>query len=414
MVIKNFLARLSAIFRKKSSSVAETIVGSELEQANTGELKEVTLDKKHDDVSRETLSNTGPEEAPGIETRSELSDGMAEHSNEPVPLEAPFGTIGVEAVYDDADAAAEGSSAEAALDNTSPVDELREASLRMVLLEDTSAEACDMAALDEENNEAARKPLILDSRVLVVINQKGGVGKTTTAINLSAALAEMGQRVLLVDADPQGNAGSGLGIDRNKLGCCLYDLLLGTLSLADVRVETMIQGLDVVPATVNLAGAEVELVVIDNREYRLGEVLKDAVNSYDFVIIDCPPSLGLLTINALAIADEAVIPVQCEFFALEGLSQLYSTLGMIRKELNPRLRQQHILINMYDGRVKLHQQIRAEIEKFFQADLFKTEIPRSGRLSEAPSFGQPIMEYDKSGRLSDIYRRLAEEVVGFE
>ncbi len=411
VVIKNFLVRLSAIFQKRSSSAGETGVVSELEQANIAEINEASADEKQDNVSRETLESAGSEDISGAEKRSELINGVAEHGDEPVSLETRPGTIDEET--DHGDEGIEESSPETRPESLLLTEDVGEASLPAVHVEDNSAEACSIERALNENDDA-RKPIILDSRIMVVINQKGGVGKTTTAINLSAALAERGQRVLLVDADPQGNAGSGLGIDRNKLEYCLYDLLSGTLSLAEVKVETMIEGLDVVPATVNLAGAEIELVAVDNREYRLGKVLKNAVNSYDFVIIDCPPSLGLLTINALAIADEAVIPVQCEFFALEGLSQLYSTLDLIRKELNPRLRQQRILINMYDGRVKLHQQIRAEIESFFRADLFKTEIPRSVRLSEAPSFGQPIMKYDKNGRLSDIYSRLAEEVVSFE
>ncbi|MDD3926144.1 MAG: AAA family ATPase [bacterium] len=408
--IKRFLERLSAIFQKKSPAAGEAVVCPESVGADPCVCPTDGPPDNTTDVSRETSENADLKELAAPKALEELFDDVVTDDGMPV-----FSEMQPDAAAEDSECNsgdAEESSTAAEPDEDSGADDIDTL---------TSSYPADTPVTSAPVDEAVppSEP-VAGCRILVVINQKGGVGKTTTAINLSAALAASGKRVLLVDADPQGNAGSGLGIDRNKLGCCLYDLLIGTLPLAEVLVETMIPGLDVVPATVNLAGAEVELVTIDNREYRLGAALKDTVrdgfetHSYDFIIIDCPPSLGLLTINALAVAGEVIIPVQCEFFALEGLSQLYSTLDLVRKELNPRLTRQHILINMYDGRIKLHQQVRAEIEKFFHADLLRTEIPRSVRLSEAPSFGQPIMEYDKNGWLSDIYRRLAEEVVDFE
>jgi len=408
--IKRFLERLSAIFQKKSPAAGEAIACPESVGADPCVCPTDGPADNTTDVSRETSENADLKELADTEAPEGLSDDAVTDDSMPVFSETqPDAAEGPDCDGGDV----EEPSAATEPDEAPNIDDNN-------TLPDDGPEDIPVIADPVEAPVLPHETVIPGCRILVVINQKGGVGKTTTAINLSAALAASGKRVLLVDADPQGNAGSGLGIDRNKLGCCLYDLLIGTLPLAEVLVETMIPRLDVVPATVNLAGAEVELVTIDNREYRLEAALKDTLmggletRPYDFVIIDCPPSLGLLTINALAVAGEVIIPVQCEFFALEGLSQLYSTLDLVRKELNPRLTRQHILINMYDGRIKLHQQVRAEIEKFFQADLLKTEIPRSVRLSEAPSFGQPIMEYDKNGWLSDIYRRLAEEVVDFE
>lgn len=251
-------------------------------------------------------------------------------------------------------------------------------------------------------------------RVITVANQKGGVGKTTTAVNLAACLALMGQKVLLVDIDPQGNATSGLGIERESLEACIYSVLLGGLTLELVKVPTAIGGLELVPSTVNLAGAEVELVGVEGRELLLRKALEGIRDRYGFVVIDCPPSLGLLTINGLAAADGVLVPVQCEYYALEGLGQLMRTIDLVRQRLNPGLQLEGVLLTMFDGRTNLAIQVVEEVKRFFRNKVYRAIVPRNVRLSEAPSHGKPVVLYDARCRGAEVYRELAREVMGLE
>ncbi len=244
--------------------------------------------------------------------------------------------------------------------------------------------------------------------VIALANQKGGVGKTTTAINLGAALAKLGQRVLIFDFDPQANSSAGLGIRTD--GASTYDVVVGTAHAQEVAVPTSVDGLMLVPATPALAGAEVELVPMMAREFRLKRALEDVRKSYAYVLIDCPPSLGLLTVNALTAADEVIVPVQCEYLALEGLSQLTGTLDLVRRNLNSQLRLRGLVLTMFDARTNLSQQVADEVRAHF-SNTFKTIIPRSVRLSEAPSHGLPIGQYDPSSRASRAYDDLASEVI---
>jgi chromosome partitioning protein len=246
-----------------------------------------------------------------------------------------------------------------------------------------------------------------------VVNQKGGVGKTTTAVNLAAAFAARGRRVLLIDCDPQGNATSGLGIDRSKLDACIYDVLLGEQPMGNVKLRTQIDCLDLVPATLNLAGAEVELVSAISRENRLRSAISsfDGHGEYDFIIVDAPPSLGLITINTLTAAPNALIPIQCEYYALEGISQLMSTIELVRAHLNPMLHVEKVILTMHDRRIKLSSQVVEEVRDYFGDKVAKTVIPRNVRLSEAPSHGLPINLYDPDCRGAQSYGALAEELL---
>lgn len=249
------------------------------------------------------------------------------------------------------------------------------------------------------------------TKVIAVLNQKGGVGKSTTTINLGAALGELGKQVLLIDLDPQGNTSSGLGIEKNQLDHCIYDVLLGESALTDVIVPDVCEGLDIAPATINLAGAEVELVSEMARENRLKEAIGAVRGKYDYVFIDCPPSLGLLTVNALVAADKLLIPIQCEFYALEGVTKLLDSMKRVKTYLNPTLDIFGVLLTMYDGRTTLSKQVASEVRAFFKKDVFDVVIPRSVKVSEAPSFGQPITQYDPTGKGSEAYQALAKEVI---
>lgn len=249
------------------------------------------------------------------------------------------------------------------------------------------------------------------AKVLAMANQKGGVGKTTTAINLSAALAARGYETLLIDVDPQGNATVGLGIDRGSVTTCVYDVLLKSATLEQATRPTDVARLQIVPATLNLAGAEIELVSALSREMRLRAAIEPRREAYDYVVIDCPPSLGLLTLNALAAADALIVPVQAEYLALEGLGQLTHVVDLVRTHLNPGLRIAGVLVTMFDGRTNLATQVVDEVERFFPGLVYATRIPRTVRLSEAPSFGRSIESFDPKGKGAAAYGALAEEVL---
>lgn len=249
------------------------------------------------------------------------------------------------------------------------------------------------------------------SRVVAIANQKGGVGKTTTAVNLSACLGEMGRTVLVVDNDPQGNATSGLGIDKNSVELSLYDCLVGSAEPSRVLRATPYQGVWLLPSSIHLAGAEVEMVNAPERESLLRKVISRIRPNYDFVFIDCPPSLGLLTVNALVAADSVLIPIQCEYYALEGLTQLLNTIKLVRSRLNSNLELEGVLLTMFDGRTNLSMQVADEVKKYFREKVYRTIIPRNVRLSEAPSYGKPISVYDPRSKGAEVYRELAEEVV---
>lgn len=246
----------------------------------------------------------------------------------------------------------------------------------------------------------------------VVVNQKGGVGKTTTAVNVAAAIALADRRVLLVDVDPQGNATSGVGIEKSKLPSSIYQVLVDDLPVEEVVVRTSIQGLDIVPSTLDLAGAEIELMTRISREQVLKHALERLKDRYDYIFVDTPPSLGLLTINCLTACEKAIVPIQCEYYALEGISQLMRTIDLVRRRLNPNLRIAHVLLTMKDPRLRLAQQVEEEVRGYFGGIVSPVVIPRNVRLSEAPSFGLPVVVYDPKSRGSEAYRQFALEVMG--
>ena len=251
-------------------------------------------------------------------------------------------------------------------------------------------------------------------RVIAIANQKGGVGKTTTADNLSSCLALLGARVLLIDVDPQGNSTSGLGIDKSTVKRCVYDCLVNDVPMDEAIVSTKVENLGLLPATIQLAGAEVELVSVLARENMLKRALEKVKYRYDFVLMDCPPSLGLLTINALTAASSVLVPIQCEFYALEGLSQLMRTVGLVQKNLNPSLQLEGVVLTMFDARTNLSIQVVDEVKNHFRNKVYRTIIPRNIRLSEAPSHGKPIVQYDPKSRGAEVYLELAKEVMGDE
>lgn len=244
-----------------------------------------------------------------------------------------------------------------------------------------------------------------------IANQKGGVGKTTSSVNISACLAYLGKKVLLVDTDPQGNATSGVGINKADVSNCVYNVLVEDLPAEEVVISTELDNLDIIPATIQLAGAEIELVPIISREIRLKRALDSLKDSYDYIIIDCPPSLGLLTLNALTASDTVIIPVQCEYYALEGLSQLLNTIRLVQKHLNKTLMIEGVLLTMLDARTNLGIQVIDEVKKYFQDKVYHTIIPRNVRLGEAPSHGQPIITYDPKSKGAEVYLELAKEVM---
>jgi chromosome partitioning protein len=244
---------------------------------------------------------------------------------------------------------------------------------------------------------------------VAIANQKGGVGKSTTAINLGAGLAFQGERILLLDLDPQGNTTSGLGVDRSAIEYSTYDILVEDVAIEDAIEPSSVRDLFVVPATIELAGAEIELVSMFSRETRLGNAIKNIVDDFDFVLIDCPPSLGLLTVNGLAAADQVLIPIQCEYYALEGVSQLLRNVQLVQRNLNPQLEVEGVVLTMYDGRTTLAADVVAQVREHFGETTYRTVIPRTVRLSEAPSYGEPIEAYDPMSRGAIAYRELARE-----
>ncbi len=246
-------------------------------------------------------------------------------------------------------------------------------------------------------------------KIISIFNQKGGVGKTTTAVNLTAALGLAGKKVLLCDVDPQGNSTSGLGINKQKTEGSSYEVLVGTLAVSDAVIKTEYKNVDIMPAKSDLAGAEIELADVEHRESRLKNALLPLREQYDYIFIDCPPSLGLIAINALNASDSVLVPIQCEFFAMEGLSQLMATVRQVKRLYNPMLELEGVLLTMFDGRLNLTQQVVGEIKKYFAKKLYSTVIPRTVRLSEAPSFGMPIQYFDKRSKGAEAYGKLAKE-----
>ena len=248
-------------------------------------------------------------------------------------------------------------------------------------------------------------------RIIAIANQKGGVGKTTTAINLSASLASLGKKVLAIDMDPQGNMSSGLGVDKNEVEKTVYDLIIGNIGIEECIYEEVIENLDVLPSNIDLSAAEIELIGVDNKEYILRDEVNKVKEKYDFIIIDCPPALSMLTINAMTTSDSVLVPIQCEYYALEGLSQLIHTIELVQERLNPELEIEGVVFTMYDARTNLSLQVVENVKDNLKQTIYKTIIPRNVRLAEAPSYGLPINLYDKRSSGAEAYRMLADEVI---
>lgn len=263
----------------------------------------------------------------------------------------------------------------------------------------------------EENSQGYGKKRIEMGRIIAIANQKGGVGKTTTATNLAACLAEAGKKVLLVDIDPQGNATSGVGIEKETLNKTAYEMFIGDCKLSECLTDSVVENLNVVPSNGNLSGAEIDLIGIDAREYILKECLAPIRDLYEFIIIDCPPSLNILTVNAMTAADSVIVPIQCEYYALEGLSQLIHTINLIQERLNPDLEIEGVVFTMYDARTNLSLQVVENVKDNLNQNIYKTIIPRNVRLAEAPSYGMPINLYDPKSKGTESYLLLAEEVI---
>jgi chromosome partitioning protein len=363
-------------------------------------------------------------EAPGQRPRRRFfrrrtSDAVAEVPESPAPPAEPE-PPGAASVETPASAGGTASEAESAVE-PAPADRsgpTREETGVGVTTEQ-SAPAAEPATVGRPGGESEPAPEIVVTeepesftlpRIFAIANQKGGVGKTTTTVNLGAALADLGYRVLVIDLDPQGNATTGLGISHRNVEGSIYDVIMNDTPVEDCVEPTSVRNLFVVPATIDLAGAEIELVPAFSRELKLRRALQDVRQEYDFTIIDCPPSLGLLTVNGLAAADDVVVPIQCEYYALEGLGQLLRNVSLVRNNLNPTLEVRGIVLTMYDARTKLSEQVEAEVRAHFGAKVYRTVVPRTVRISEAPSFGQPVTVFDSSSRGAVAYRELAKEV----
>ena len=358
-------------------------------------------------------SDAGSSESPSGDSGAESSDSHAQpvdpdDSEAPVdPVSRdPEGAVGTEAVAEAA--ASPATSAPSTSGSPDKIDDVMPEQSKNVP-SPPAAEEVTAAPAGRQPQAASGNPL---PRVLAVANQKGGVGKTTTSVNLGAALAELGFRVLVIDLDPQGNATTGLGIDARNFELSMYDVLMRDSSLEDCVEPTSMKNLFVAPATIALAGAEIELVPAFSRELKLKRAIESVIDDFDFVLIDCPPSLGLITVNALAAADEVLVPIQCEYYALEGLSQLMRNVHLVASNLNPRLDISTIVLTMYDARTKLADQVATEVREHFGNKVCRIVIPRTVRLSEAPSFGQPITAFDPASRGAIAYRELAKEVSG--
>ncbi len=262
--------------------------------------------------------------------------------------------------------------------------------------------------INEKIKTEAKKKI---ARVIALTNQKGGVGKSTTAINMSACLAEMGENIVLIDVDPQANTTSGLGVNKYKVDKSIYDAIIGKANIKELVLNTRVEGLSLIPSNIHLAGAEIELVNMMMREHRLRKVIEPIRNNYDFIIIDCPPALGILTINALVAADEVIVPIQCEYYALEGLGQLIKTIELVKNNLNKNLEISGFVMTMYDSRTKLASQVVEEVKRYFGEKVYKTIIPRNVRVSEAPSYGLPVIFYDPNCKGSLAYKNFTKEVI---
>ena len=359
-------------------------------------------------------SDAGSAESPSGDTGAESTDSPGQPAD-PDDSEAPVdpvsrdpgGSVGTEPVAEAA--ASPATSAPSTSGSPDKIDDVMPEQSKNVPSPPAAEEEVTAAPAGRQPQAASGNPL---PRVLAVANQKGGVGKTTTSVNLGAALAELGFRVLVIDLDPQGNATTGLGIDARNFELSMYDVLMRDSSLEDCVEPTSMKNLFVAPATIALAGAEIELVPAFSRELKLKRAIESVIDDFDFVLIDCPPSLGLITVNALAAADEVLVPIQCEYYALEGLSQLMRNVHLVASNLNPRLDISTIVLTMYDARTKLADQVATEVREHFGNKVCRIVIPRTVRLSEAPSFGQPITAFDPASRGAIAYRELAKEVSG--
>ncbi|MEZ5177411.1 MAG: AAA family ATPase [Acidimicrobiales bacterium] len=327
-------------------------------------------------------------------------DGSTEDTPDPAAVAGAARPVGAEDGLEQSEVAAAG-------DDASPTDAEPTASSEA---SESPPEAIEAPASSATPSRS--RPIPPLPRIMAIANQKGGVGKTTTTVNLGACLADIGYRVLVVDLDPQGNASTGLGINIRGLQASMYDVMLSDVPIEDCVEASSVRNLFVAPASLDLAGAEIELVPAFSRELRLKQALHEVREDYDYVLIDCPPSLGLLTINGMAAASEVLVPIQCEYYALEGLGQLLRNVGLVQKNLNPSLEVSTIVLVMYDARTKLSDQVAAEVREHFGEKVCRIVIPRTVRLSEAPSFGQPIIAFDPTSRGAVAYRELAKEVSG--
>ena len=388
-----------------SSDSGEELSEESPHSDGAADLTDVTVADSSDPESSESLS--GDTEAESSDSPADPSD----HSDSDVSVDSESpdaeGSVETEPVVE-----ATTSPATSAPSTSGPpeqIDDVMPEQSKKAPSPPTTDKEVTAAPVGRQPQAASGNPL---PRVLAVANQKGGVGKTTTSVNLGAALAELGFRVLVIDLDPQGNATTGLGIDARNFELSMYDVLMRDCSLEDCVEPTSMKNLFVAPATIALAGAEIELVPAFSRELKLKRAIESVIDDFDFVLIDCPPSLGLITVNALAAADEVLVPIQCEYYALEGLSQLMRNVHLVASNLNPRLDISTIVLTMYDARTKLADQVATEVREHFGNKVCRIVIPRTVRLSEAPSFGQPITAFDPASRGAIAYRELAKEVSG--